>query len=86
METDEEVEEIVEKEVIKDVVQEIRVPQVKALYPFTGQGLKMAKGEVGRMINWTSSSIRRWLGSDVIYQGRGGKSDKIGYRDPYRGG
>ena len=50
VETDEEVEEIVEKEVIKDVVQEIKVPQVKALYPFTGQGLKMAKGEVGRMI------------------------------------
>ena len=39
-----------EKEVIKDVVQEIRVPQVKALYPFAGQGLKMAKGEVGKMI------------------------------------
>ena len=31
-------------------MQEIKVPQVKALYPFTGQGLKMAKGEVGRVI------------------------------------
>ena len=47
VETDEEVEETVEKEVIKDVVQEIKVPQVKALHPFNGQGLKMAKGEVG---------------------------------------
>lgn len=36
-----------EKEVTKDVVQEVKVPQVKALHPFTGQGLKMAKGEVG---------------------------------------
>ena len=49
METDEEVEEIVEKEVVKDVVQEIKVPQVKALHPFSGQGLKMAKGEVSRV-------------------------------------
>ena len=50
METDEEVEEIVEKEVVKDVVHEIKVPQVKALHPFSGQGLKMAKGEVGGVI------------------------------------
>lgn len=55
VETDEEVEEIVEKEVIKDVVQEIKVPQVKALHPFSGQGLKMAKGEVGGwMTEWCS--------------------------------
>ena len=54
METDEEVEEIVEKEVVKDVVQEIKVPQVKALHPFSGQGLKMAKGEVGRVIRLNS--------------------------------
>ena len=47
METDEEVEEVVEKEVVQDVVREIKVPQVKALHPFSGQGLKMAKGEVG---------------------------------------
>lgn len=54
VETDEEVEEIVEKEVVKDVVQEIKVPQVKALHPFSGQGLKMAKGEVGRLIRLNS--------------------------------
>ena len=50
VETDEEVEETVEKEVVKDVVQEIKVPQVKALHPFSGQGLKMTKGEVGGVI------------------------------------
>lgn len=55
METDEEVEEIVEKEVVKDVVQEIKVPQVKALHPFSGQGLKMAKGEVCRVIKLIQS-------------------------------
>ena len=71
---------------IKDVVQEIKVPQVKALYPFTGQGLKMAKGEVGRMIKLDIKLHKEVVGSDVIYQGRCGKSDKIGYRDPYRGG
>ena len=47
VETDEEVEEIVKKEVIKDVAQEVKVSQVKALHPFSGKGLKMAKGEVG---------------------------------------
>lgn len=35
------------KEVVKDVAQEVKVPQVKALHPFNGKGLKMAKGEVG---------------------------------------
>ena len=59
METDEEVEEIVEKEVIKDVVQEIKVPQVKALHPFTGQGLKMAKGEVGGVTVFDSQASCR---------------------------
>ena len=40
---------------MKDVVREIKVPQVKALHPFSGQGLKMAKGEVGRVIGLNSS-------------------------------
>ena len=44
--TDEWVEELVEKEVIQDVVEEIRIPQVMALYPFTGQdGFAVGKGE-----------------------------------------
>ena len=64
METDEEVEEIVEKEVMKDVVQEIKVPQVKALHPFTGQGLKMAKGEVGGITVFDSQASCR--GGEVM--------------------
>ena len=46
----------------------------------------MAKGEVGRMIKLDIKLHKEVVGSDVIYQGRCGKSDKIGYRDPYRGG
>jgi spectrin beta len=46
VETDEEVEEIVGKEVIQDVLREVKVPQVIALYPYTGQGLAVEKGEV----------------------------------------
>ena len=34
------------REVEEDVVQEIRVPQVKALYKYKGQGLGIEKGEV----------------------------------------
>ena len=48
-----------EKEVIKDVVQEVKVPQVKALHPFTGQGLKMAKGEVSRVIRFGKLTLLR---------------------------
>ena len=48
-----------EKEVVKDVVQEIKVPQVKALHPFSGQGLKMAKGEVGGVIGCCSKTLYR---------------------------
>jgi len=35
-----------DREVEEDVVQEIRVPQVKALYKYKGQGLGIEKGEV----------------------------------------
>lgn len=59
VETDEEVEETVEKEVVKDVVQEVKVPQVKALHPFSGQGLKMVKGEVGGVISFDSKTLLR---------------------------
>ena len=41
-----EVVELVEREVMKDEVVEKRVPQVKALYPYKGQGLQIDKGEV----------------------------------------
>ena len=59
VETDEEVEEVVQKEVVKDVVQEMRVPQVRALHPFSGQGLKMTRGEV-------SAEDDCWFGGAVI--------------------
>lgn len=43
--------EVLEEEVIehiehRTVVEERQVPQVKSLYPFTGQGMTMSKGEV----------------------------------------
>jgi len=41
-----EIEEVVEREVIQDVVETRKVPQVKAMYPYKGQGLKIDKGEV----------------------------------------
>ena len=34
------------REVEEDLVQEIRVPQVKALYKYKGQGLGIEKGEI----------------------------------------
>ncbi|CAG2161762.1 unnamed protein product, partial [Oppiella nova] len=44
--TEEWVDELVEKEIIQEVVEEIRIPQVIALYPFTGQeNFVVAKGE-----------------------------------------
>jgi len=46
VETDEEVEEVVEKEVVKDVIKEVKVSQVVMLYPYSGQGLAVEKGEV----------------------------------------
>ncbi|XP_013777045.2 LOW QUALITY PROTEIN: spectrin beta chain, non-erythrocytic 1-like [Limulus polyphemus] len=44
--TEEWVDEIVEQEVFKDVTEERKVFQVKALYPFSGKGIEMQKGEV----------------------------------------
>ena len=39
-------EEVVEKEVIKEVIEERKYPQVKASYNYKGQDLNVAKGEV----------------------------------------
>ncbi|KAH6925476.1 hypothetical protein HPB50_005725 [Hyalomma asiaticum] len=39
------VDEVVEKEVMQTVVEERKVPQVKALYPFAGQNMNVQKGE-----------------------------------------
>ena len=46
VDSEQEYEETVDREVVKDVVQEVTVAQVKALYPYTGQGITMKKGEV----------------------------------------
>ena len=41
-----EVEEVVEREVFQDVVETRKIPQVKAMYAYKGQGMKVEKGEV----------------------------------------
>ncbi|KAI5640829.1 spectrin repeat domain-containing protein [Phthorimaea operculella] len=47
-------EEPVERLEHRTVTEQRQVPQVKALYPFTGQGISMAKGEVMFLINKTN--------------------------------
>lgn len=42
-----EVEEIREQDVVKEEVVERPVPQIKALFPYKGNGMEMQKGEVG---------------------------------------
>ena len=54
-----EVEEIVEKEVLKDVVETRKIPQVKAMYAYKGQGMKVEKGEVGDLFLCDSVSSCR---------------------------
>ncbi|CAL1542371.1 unnamed protein product [Lymnaea stagnalis] len=49
-----EVEEIVEREVLQDVVETRKIPQVKAMYPYNGQGLTMEKGEVMILLQRTN--------------------------------
>lgn len=41
-----EVEEMREREVMQDVVETRKIPQVKAMYTYKGQGMKVEKGEV----------------------------------------
>jgi spectrin beta len=41
-----EVEEVREREVMQDVVETRKIPQVKAMYAYKGQGMKVEKGEV----------------------------------------
>lgn len=41
-----ETEELVEREVVKETVEEKLVPQIKGMYPYSGHGMKMDKGEV----------------------------------------
>jgi hypothetical protein len=46
IETDEEMEEVIQKEITKDVIKEVKIPQAKALYPFSGSGITINKDEV----------------------------------------
>jgi len=41
-----EVEEVREREVLQDVVETRKIPQVRAMYPYRGQGMSVDKGEV----------------------------------------
>ena len=52
-------EEIVEKEVVKETIEEKQYPQVKASYAYSGQGLTVAKGEVSHILSLLSSHIFR---------------------------
>lgn len=65
--TEIEVEEIVYKEVLKNVTEERRVPQVQALYNFSGQGIEMSKGEKMTLLHKTNDdwwNIRKMDGRE----------------------
>ncbi|XP_012946429.2 spectrin alpha chain, non-erythrocytic 1 [Aplysia californica] len=49
-----EVEEVVEREMLQDVVETRKIPQVKAMYPYKGQGMKVDKGEVMILLQRTN--------------------------------
>lgn len=38
--------EVIQKDFVKDVVEERRIQQVRALYPFSKHGIEIGKGEV----------------------------------------
>ena len=64
---DEWVDEIVERLEPKIILEDRLVPQVKSLYPFSGQGMHMVKGEVMFLLNKTNPdwwSVRKTDGSD----------------------
>ena len=49
-----EVEEIRQREVPQDVVETRKIPQVKAMYTYKGQELKVGKGEVSLCVLYVS--------------------------------
>ncbi|XP_015429630.1 PREDICTED: spectrin beta chain, non-erythrocytic 5 isoform X1 [Dufourea novaeangliae] len=64
---DEWVDEVVEKMEPKTVLEDRLVPQVKSLYPFSGQGMHMVKGEVMFLLSKTNPdwwSVRKVDGAD----------------------
>jgi len=51
----------------RTVLEDRHVPQVRSLYPFTGQGMTMQKGEVMLLLNKTNSdwwNVRKADGTD----------------------
>ncbi|XP_065345561.1 spectrin beta chain, non-erythrocytic 1 isoform X4 [Cloeon dipterum] len=61
------VEEEIEKVEPKTIIEQRSVPQVKALYPFSGQGMSMVKGELMFLLEKTNSDwwhVRRAGGQD----------------------
>lgn len=61
------VDEIVERVEQRTVLEDRLVPQLKSLYPFNGQGMNIAKGEVMFLVNKTNPdwwSVRKPDGSD----------------------
>ncbi|XP_012280338.1 spectrin beta chain, non-erythrocytic 5 isoform X2 [Orussus abietinus] len=64
---DEWVDEIVERQEPRTVLEDRMVPQVKSLYPFSGEGMHMLKGEVMFLLKKTNEdwwSVRKADGSD----------------------
>ncbi|XP_043282558.1 spectrin beta chain, non-erythrocytic 5 isoform X2 [Venturia canescens] len=64
---DEWVDEIVERVEPRTVIEERLVPQVKSLYPFSGQGMQMTKGEIMFLLNKTNPdwwNVRKVDGAD----------------------
>lgn len=59
--------EVIEKVEHKTVMEERKVPQVKSLYPFNGQGMVMVKGEIMFLLSKTNPdwwSVRKANGQD----------------------
>ncbi|XP_044008912.1 spectrin beta chain, non-erythrocytic 5 isoform X1 [Aphidius gifuensis] len=64
---DEWVDEIIERIEPRTILEDRLVPQVKSLYPFSGQGMHMAKGEIMFIINKTNPdwwNVRKIDGTD----------------------
>jgi len=62
-----EVEEVQEQEVMKEEVVERSIPQIRALYPYSGNGMEMEKGEILLLVQKTNNdwwSARRANGQE----------------------
>ncbi|XP_048733527.1 spectrin alpha chain, non-erythrocytic 1-like isoform X2 [Ostrea edulis] len=62
-----EAEEVREREVMQDVVETRKIPQVKAMYAYKGQGMKIEKGEIMLLVQRTNSDwwqIRKMDGTE----------------------